>query len=429
MAAAATPVNPSRARFPDKLQFLFQPHRYKVAYGGRGGAKSWGFARALLIQAASRQLRVLCARETQHSIAESVHKLLSDQVQALGLESFYTVQKATITGRNGSSFIFAGIKQNVGNLKSYEGCDICWVEEAQNVSKKSWEVLIPTIRKDGSEIWVSFNPDLETDETYQRFVVHPPHGACVVKVNWSDNPWFSGVLRQEMDHLREKDPDAYEHVYNGMCNTVVEGAIYKTQLIAADKEGRICRVPYDPVQPVHTFWDLGFGDNVSMWFAQSIGFDFRLIDFESDCLQDVGHYLKRLQDRPYVYGTHYLPHDAKAKTLAAGGRSVEQQIAAGGRKVQIVPKLSVTDGIAAARAIFGRCWFDADKCADGVQALRHYRYEKDEQLGTYKKEPLHDWASHPADAFRYFAVAIREPQRQREVRRQQMPRAARSPWS
>src|SRR6185437_8216085 len=177
------------ANFPEKLSYLFKPKRYKVAYGGRGGAKSWGFARALLILGAQKPLRILCARETQKSIQDSVHKLLSDQVKALGLEEFYQVQKAAIIGANGTEFAFAGIRQNVGNMKSFEGCDICWVEEAQNVSKHSWSVLIPTIRKEGSEIWVSFNPELETDETYQRFVIRPYPGCEPVKINWSDNPW------------------------------------------------------------------------------------------------------------------------------------------------------------------------------------------------------------------------------------------------
>ena len=415
----------STAQFPEKLQFLFQPKRYKVAYGGRGGAKSWGFARALLILGAQKPLRILCARETQKSIQDSVHKLLSDQVKALGLEEFYQVQKAAIIGANGTEFAFAGIRQNVGNMKSFEGCDICWVEEAQNVSKHSWSVLIPTIRKEGSEIWVSFNPELETDETYQRFVIRPYPGCEPVKINWSDNPWFPEVLRQEMEHLKAKDPDSYEHVYEGMCKQTVEGAIYKQELLAAEKEGRITRVPYDPIKPVHTFWDLGFGDNTSIWFAQSIGFEFRLIDFEQGSQQGLAYYLKRLQARPYVYGTDYLPHDAKAHELGSG-RSIEEQMRSSGRKVQVVKKLGIGDGIAAARAIFGRCWFDGERCADGIQALRHYRYESDEKLATFKKEPLHDWASHPADAFRYFAVAIREPEPKPLPR---VPQRRYSPWS
>lgn len=418
------------AQFPVKLRFLFQPKRYKIAYGGRGGTKSWGFARALLILAAQKPLRILCARETQKSITDSVHTLLRDQINNLGLSDFYTVTNHAIVGQNGSNFAFIGIRQNVGNMKSFEGCDICWVEEAQTVSKNSWEVLIPTIRREGSEIWVSFNPDLETDETYKRFVINTPPNSEVVKINWSDNPWFPEVLRQEMEHLKAKDPDSYEHVYEGMCKQTVEGAIYRQELLAADKEGRITRVPYDANKPVHTFWDLGFGDNTSIWMAQSIGFEFRLIDFISACQQPLGFYVKTLQNKPYVFGTDYLPHDARAHELGSG-RSIEEQLRGLGRKVAIVPKLSVADGIAAARSIFGKCWFDAENCADGLQALRHYRYESDEKLGTLKKEPLHDWASHPADAFRYFGVAIREqrpPEKPREIIEYRYPGQQSTAW-
>jgi phage terminase large subunit len=146
------------AEFPEKLACLFKPNRYKVLYGGRGGAKSWGIARALLIMASNKPLRILCARELQMSIRDSVHKLLSDQIETLQLSGFYEIQNSSIKGLNGSEFSFAGLRSNVAQIKSYEGVDICWVEEAQTVSKGSWNVLIPTIRKDGSEIWVSFNP-------------------------------------------------------------------------------------------------------------------------------------------------------------------------------------------------------------------------------------------------------------------------------
>ena len=159
------------AWFPEKLRFLFSPARYKVVRGGRGPGKSWGFARALLIMGAKRPLRVLCTREVQKSIAQSVHQLLRDQIEALGLSGQYEVLTTEIRGKNGTQFFFSGLSdQTAESLKSFEGVDVCWCEEAQAISKRSWDILIPTIRKDGSEIWVSFNPQLESDETYRRFV-------------------------------------------------------------------------------------------------------------------------------------------------------------------------------------------------------------------------------------------------------------------
>lgn len=404
----------TRAEFPTKLRALFQPARYKVLYGGRGGAKSWGIARALLIQGATKPLRVLCAREIQKSIGESVHKLLSDQIKALGLSDFYEVQKTVIKGANGTEFTFHGLRHNVANIKSAEGADICWVEEAQTVSKSSWATLIPTIRKPGSEIWVSFNPELESDETYRRFVSNPPTGAVVIKVNWSDNPWFPAVLKQEMLDLKAKDPDAYLTVWEGHCKQVLDGAIYANEIRAATAEQRITRVPYDPSKPVHTFWDLGRADMTAIWFAQVVGFEFRLIDYYENRGHALAHYLKLVQGKPYVYGEDWLPHDAQNELLASE-RTIEQQMQGFGRAVRIVPKIGVADGINAARTLFPRIWIDAERCADGLQCLRHYRYDVDPETGQYSKNPLHDWASHGADAFRYLAIALTEPEAPRKA--------------
>ena len=172
----------SAVEFPHKLAFLFEPMRYKVLYGGRGGAKSWGVARALLVLGVKKPTRVLCAREFQNSIGQSVHKLLADQIVELKLESFYEVTQTSIRGKNGTEFAFVGLKNNTANIKSYEGVDICWTEESASISRNSWNILIPTIRKEGSEIWVTFNPELESDETYQRFVVNPPQNLSLIHI-------------------------------------------------------------------------------------------------------------------------------------------------------------------------------------------------------------------------------------------------------
>lgn len=404
-----------KATFPKKLGFLFEPARYKVLYGGRGGAKSWGVARALLIQASNSRLRILCAREFQNSIAESVHYLLCSQIEELGLQSFFGIQNAVITGRNGSEFIFAGLRTNPVKIKSLEALDRVWVEEAQTVSKTSWETLIPTVRRDGSEIWVTYNPELETDETHQRFVVNPPSDARVVKINWQDNPWFPEVLLREKDDMRVRDPETYDNVWEGNCRTTISGAIYGRELRAAEGGGRICNVPYDALKQVHTFFDLGWADSTSIWFAQSVGAELRLIDYYSNSQMPIQHYISVLQDRGYVYGTDWLPHDAKAKTIATG-RSVEEIMLAMGRKVQIAPKLSVEDGINAARTVFNRCYFDKAKCSEGLQSLRHYRYDVDPESQQLSGRPLHDWSSHGADAFRYFAVSIQEDTRTASAR-------------
>lgn len=404
----------AQAQFPIKLQPLFKKARYKICYGGRGGAKSWGIARALLIMAARKPLRILCAREFQASIKDSVHKLLCDQIEALGLLPFYEITQTSIRGLNGSEFAFIGLKNNPTNIKSFEGVDICWVEEAANVSRLSWNILIPTIRKGGSEIWVSFNPDLETDETYQRFVVKPPRDAVIIKINWPDNPWFPETLKLEKDALRERDLQAYNNVWEGMCRRTVDGAIFANEMQRAEADDRITKVPYDPTKPVHAVCDLGWSDATAWWFVQFIGMETRLIRYFEGSQRTMTSYLAQLQTFGYVYDTIWLPHDAENKTLAANGRSIEEIVRGAGFKTSIMPRVPVVDSINAARTIFPNIWFDRENCADGLNCLRHYRYEVDPNTGTFSKNPLHDQYSHGADAFRYIALMIKEPAKPRK---------------
>lgn len=235
------------AHFPKIFRFLFEPSRYKVAWGGRGSGKSWNIARALLIMGTQRRLRILCARELQTSILESVHHLLADQIDQLGLAGWYRVQQQNIAGKNGTEFIFSGIHSNPTKIKSTEGVDICWIEEAEKVSARSWEIVIPTIRKTGSEIWVSFNPDEATDPTYQRFVVNPPPDAAVRKVRWIDNPWFGEELKREKDYLARVDPAAYQHVWEGECRSNSDAQIFKGKY-------RIEAFAV-PIEPIASGWD------------------------------------------------------------------------------------------------------------------------------------------------------------------------------
>ena len=397
------------ADFPPKLGFLFQPARYKVGYGGRGGAKSWGFARALILLMLQKQIRVLCARELQNSIAESVHKLLSSQIEKMGLSPFFDVLTTEIRcNATGGEFQFAGIRNNTDKIKSYEDFDICWVEEANKVTKTSWNILIPTIRKPNSEIWISFNPDLEIDYTYQKFVLDPPESAKVVFITWRDNPWFPEVLRDEMEDLKRKDYDAYMWVWEGSCRKMLEGAVYANELRDAELGQRITTVPYDRKLPVDVFFDLGHADSTSMWFRQYANFQFRYINYYEASQLHIDHYLLKMQEMGYLYDTVWLPHDAKAKTIGTK-LSVEEQIRAKGFKTRVIPRLSVADGINAARTIFPNSFFDKSKCSAGLQCLMHYRYDKNENTGRLSEQPVHDQYSHGADAFRYSAIAGKEP--------------------
>ena len=378
-------------------------------YGGRGGAKSWGISRALLIKGIKSTIRVLCAREFQTSIKDSVHKLLSDQIYAMGLEAHYEITQTTIRGINGTEFIFAGIKNNINGLKSIEGIDYCWVEEANNVTAHSWDILIPTIRKEGSEIWVSFNPELPTDETYKRFVLNPPDNAIVTKLNWNDNPYFPEVLDLERQALLLRDIEAYNNIWEGIPRSTIDGAIFAKEMTMAELEGRICNVPYDGTKGVHVVFDLGWNDHTAVWFVQLYPTETRLIRYLEDNQQTISYWLAKISSYGYMIDTIWLPHDAKAKSLGTG-RSIEEIVRQMGHKTKVLDRVPVIDSINAARTIFNKCYFDRNNCEEGLECLRHYRYDVDEN-GQFSQKPLHDHYSNGADAFRYIGLMINEPRK------------------
>ena len=388
---------------PEKLRFLFEPHRYKIALGGRGSSKSWSFARVLLIKGASEPLRILCAREIQKSIKQSVHQLLSDQIQALGLGAFYEVLESEIRGRNGTQINFAGLASNtVESIKSFEGVDICWCEESQVVSKRSWDILLPTIRKPGSEIWVTFNPDVDTDDTYQRWVINPPDNAKVVKINYNDNPWFPEVLEIERKHSELHNPD-YKNIWLGECKAAVDGAIYSNEIREAQEGNRVTTVPYDPMLKVHAVMDLGWNDSMSIILCQRGVSDIRVIGYIEDDHRTLDSYSAQLKALNYNWGQMFLPHDGRTKDFKYG-TSAEDIMRKQGWDVRIVPIADIESGIRTARMNFHRIYFDKSAIRL-VDCLKHYR----RSINNNTQEPgapLHDEYSHGADAFRYMATSI-----------------------
>lgn len=393
----------SDIEFPQKLRFLFEPHRYKCAYGGRGGAKSWGFARALLIQGAEKPLRILCTREVQKSIKDSVHSLLSDQIQALGLGGFYEVLETEIRGKNGTQFLFAGLSSHtVESVKSFEGVDRCWVEEARAVSKRSWDILTPTIRKPGSEIWVSFNPELDTDEAYMRFVVNSPTDCVTVKIGWQDNPWFPAVLNQERIDCQKLNPKDYPNIWEGECKPAVDGAIYADEVAKAIESGRICPVPYDPALKVHVVWDLGWNDSMFLVLVQKHLSTLRVIEAIEDNHKTYDWFSAELRNRRLNWGNMWLPHDAMHASPESG-RTPKMILQDLGWTCRQIPNQPVETGIKQARMGFGQVFFDKVKADRLVQCLKRYRRNIPTTTGE-PASPVHDEYSHGADAFRYLAL-------------------------
>ncbi|NJN70831.1 MAG: PBSX family phage terminase large subunit [Nitrospira sp.] len=400
MAAAESEV---RAAFARIFEPLDDPHRYKVCLGGRGGGRSWAYARALLIAAWQKPLRVLCTREIQRSIKDSVHQLLCDQIKELGLQAHYTIKNDEIVGDNGSKFIFAGLRQQeILNLKSMEAIDRVWVEEAQSVSEKSWQILIPTIRRPGSEIWITFNPGLVTDPTYERFIEHSPPDTVIIRANYRDNPWFPAELEAERLHCKQYDPDSYENIWEGVPRHTVDGAIYHREIVDAINDKRIRPVPRDPVIPVHTIWDLGWNDQTSIIFCQRIGAEIRIIDYLEDSHRTLDDYVGDIENRKWKWGTDYLPHDGDARSLQTG-MSPAEILRKLKRKVHVIPAVKVEVGIKAARMIFRQCYFDEVKTKRLIECLRRYR--RNIPVTTDEPStPVHDEHSHGADAFRMLAL-------------------------
>lgn len=382
---------------------LLAPNRYKVICGGRGKGASWGIASALVHRATIKPIRVLCARETQKSIDESVHRVLKDTIERLEVASLFDVQKTHIFGRNGSEFAFAGVRQqSITNLKSYEGFDVCWVAEGQFVTKYSWDVLIPTIRAPGSEIWIDLNPELDTDETYQRFVADPPPGAFVQFMSWRDNPWFPAELEAERRLMKRRDPVGYENVWEGKCRPAVDGAIYAQEIDALLRNRRVTVVEHDAMLPVDTVWDLGYNDQTVIALVQRVASEIRVIEVLVRRFTTYDQDITELRQRPYLWGTDWLPHDARHRLKAADGKSAEAIVRGMGRNVRIVERADLEDGIKVARGLFRHLWVDKEKCADWLNSLKRYRRHKSRD-GAKTGAPEHDDASHGADVLRYLA--------------------------
>jgi phage terminase large subunit len=233
---------------------LLEKARYRNIRGGRAGGKSWAVATALLVKGAQSKHRILCTREFQNSIRDSVHRLLSDRIASMGLDDFYTVTQNEIRGRNGTEFLFSGLRQNIQSVKSTEGITIAWVEEAQCISEASWEILVPTIRAAGSEIVLTWNPDQDTDPTYKRFVTEPPPDCWSIEVNWDQNPWLSDAVVREKDYSYRVDPESAAHVWGGRTRRVTNAQVLR---------GRYRVEPFEPLKDWHgPYFGADFGFSV-----------------------------------------------------------------------------------------------------------------------------------------------------------------------
>lgn len=380
---------------------------FYALYGGRGGGKSWEIADYLLIDGVRSVNRVLCCREIQKSIKQSVHQLLKDRITALGLGGHYEVLNTEIKGKNGTLFSYTGLQEHTkDSMKSYEGYNRTWIEEAQSVSAGSLEILIPTVvRRPDSQIIFSLNPKLASDPVYKDYVATQRPDTCRINVNYWQNKHCPAELKRLAEEMKQEDYDNWLHIYAGQPKLIADGAIYKKELSKLRQDGRLTSVPPDPALPVHTVWDLGIGDSTAIWFVQIYGKEVRLIDYYEAYGEGLPHYARILTDKHYNYGKHFAPHDIKVRELGSGVSRLETARKLG-INFEVVAQMRVEDGIDAARMLLGTCWVDEQRCERGMECLQNYRREYDENLLDYKPKPVHDWASHAADAFRYLAIAV-----------------------
>lgn len=408
---------------PAKLRPLLEPARYKGAHGGRGAAKSHFFAQLAVLNNYTGPKRGVCIREVQNSIKDSVKSLVESKIDAMGLGGWFENTRDEIRGRNGSLMVFKGLQDyNADNIKSLEGFDWAWVEEAQSVSARSWRLLRPTIRKPDSEIWCSWNPRWDTDAVDEFFRgPHKPANATVVEINWHDNPWFPDTLRAEMERDYAANPEMAEHTWGGGYEVVSEGAYYATLLANAEKEGRIGHFPYRAGQRVKTSWDLGIADYMACWFIVEDGLRATVVDyyeasgedfaqFVSSCMPDT--FVPPPHDRefegwdrakalaqlgrksPFQYAAHYLPHDVRVRELGSGGRHRYQVLEGLGVKgLRKGAAVDPEERIAAVRRLLPQVRFDDNPRVQlGLKRLRRYRKKLHPLLGY--TGPLHDENSH-----------------------------------
>lgn len=417
-----------RREVPEAFMPLLQPARYKAAYGGRGGGKSHFFGEEIILEAFRRPLRWACIREVQNAIRDSVRQLLVDKIQKFGLEAFFTVNRDEIISHHGEPIIFKGMQSyNAGNIKSLEAFDGVWVEEAALFSERSLDMLIPTVRKPGSQLFFSWNPENDTDAVDKFFRGgHPPKDSVVQEVSWRDNPWLSEEMADERARMLAADPEKYEHVWEGGYNIVSEAAYYAKHIAAAEKEGRVGEFAYDPTLPVSTSWDLGIDDYTALWFFQNHGTHVVVVDFfETNnagldeicrtalpeiCTEGRERYaaLANLgRSKGYRYDRHYLPHDIKVRELGAGGKMRIEALFALGfppSSINVGVPTAPDDRVEAARRLLPQVKFNrTPRISLGLRHLRSYKRRMHRELGIYMG-PLKDGHDHAADAFGEYAI-------------------------
>lgn len=415
-------------QIPNKLRPVFLGEAdVRGSYGGRGSAKTRTFAKMTAVRIymwanAGIEGVVLCGRQYMNSLDDSSLEEIKAAIRSEDwLNEFFDIGEKYIRTKCGRiRYVFAGLDRSIDSIKSKSRILLCWVDEAEPVTETAWQTLIPTLREEVSELWVTWNPLSKKSATHKRFRETKDPRTKVVEMNYTDNPWFPDVLERVRKKDERERPDTYPHVWEGEFLKSVKGAYYAESLQLAKKQKRICRVPLDPLMTIRAFWDIGGtgakADACSIWIAQYIGKEIRVLDYYEAQGQPLATHVQWLRENGYEKALCVLPHDGQTNDRVHDV-SYESALQDALFEVKVIPnqgKGAAKARIEEARRLFPRVWFD-EKTEAGRDALAWYHEKRDEDrdigLG-----PNHDWSSHGADAFGLMCVDYEEPKPNRPRR-------------
>jgi phage terminase large subunit len=409
---------------PEKLIPVFSGEAlYRGAWGGRGSAKSRSFAKMAAVHGlrcsmANQSGVIVCGREFQNSLDESSMAEIKAAIQSEPwLLAHYEIGEKYVRTKDGRiDFTFVGLRRNIESVKSTARIRLLWVDEAEQVSEIAWQKTIPTVREDGSEIWVTWNPERRASATHQRFREDPPANSKIIRVNWRDNPWFPAVLEQIRAEDEAKRPDFYHHIWEGDFATSVVGSYFAALLKEAELEGRIGHVSKDPLLPVRAYVDIGGtgarSDAYAMVLCQFVGRgEVRVLDAYESVGEPLAVHLEWLREKGYGKANIYLPHDGATHDRVYEV-SFESAFRQAGFNTEVIPNQgrgAARARIEAARRLFPSIWFNEETTGPFREALAWYHERKSEDVRDVGLGPLHDWSSHSADCFGLMAVAYEAP--------------------
>lgn len=411
-------------RIPDKLVPVFTGEAmFRGAYGGRGSAKTRTFAKmsavfGLRCAAADKPGVIVCGREFMNSLDESSFAEIKAAIASESwLADAYDVGEKYIRTKDRKvDFAFIGLRHNLDSVKSKALIRLLWVDEAEPVSETAWMKTIPTVREEGAEIWVTWNPERKNSATHKRFRIDPPEGAKIVSMNWRDNPWFPATLEKTRKEDQAKRPDQYEHVWEGDFVSVVDGAYYAKSLSDAKAKGRIGNVSADPLMTLRAFWDIGGtgakADACSIWIAQFVGREIRVLDYYEATGQPLASHVAWMRENGYGKALCILPHDGSTNDKVYDV-SYESALQAAQFETLVIPnqgKGAAKMRIESARRLFPSIWFNESTTEPGRDALGWYHEKKSDDERNIGLGPNHDWSSHAADAFGLMCVSYEQPE-------------------